>query len=118
MKARPISPKWHAFLDYALTGSLLVLPALLKMNKRAKLIYAAEAAVLLPYIALTKQPAAIKGLIPFKTHMKIDPINITQFALQSFLPAFRKGRTELVFNIAFVALAAANVLLTDTEEDA
>ena len=116
MKARPISPKWHAIMDYALTGSLLVLPSLLKMNKRAKLIYAAEAAVLIPYAALTRQPLAIKGLIPFKTHGKMDPINVAQFALQSFLPAFRKSRKELLFNIAFTAIAGATVLLTDWDE--
>jgi hypothetical protein len=83
------------------------------MNKEAKLIYAAEAAVLLPYVALTKQPASIKGLIPFETHGKIDPFNVAQFAVQSLLPAFRKNRKELVFNIAFTALAGLTVLLTD-----
>ena len=113
MKAKPISSKGHAIIDYAFIGSLLALPSLLKMNKQAKLIYAAEAALLLPYAALTKQPLAVKGLIPFKTHGKIDPINVAQFAAQSFLPAFRKNRKELIFNIAITAVAGLAVLLTD-----
>ncbi len=113
MKTNVISPKGHALLDYALAGSLLVLPSLLKMNKTAKLVYAAEAAVLLPYIALTKHPVAIKGLIPFKMHKKIDPFNVAQFAAQSMLPAFRKNKKELAFNIAFTALAGLTVLFTD-----
>ena len=113
MKTKIISPKWHAVLDYALTGSLLTVPFLLKMNKQAKAIYAIEAAILLPYIALTKQPIAVKGLIPLKTHAKIDPFNVAQFAAQSLLPAFRKNRKELTFNIAFTALAGLTVLLTD-----
>jgi hypothetical protein len=116
MKTKPISPKWHAVIDYALTGTLLALPSLLKMNKQAKLIYAAEAAVLIPYVALTKQPLAIKGLIPFKTHRKIDTLNIVQFATQSLLPAFRNNRKELIFNIAFTALTGISVLLTDWKE--
>lgn len=113
MKTNIISPKWHALLDYALAGSLLALPSLLKMNKTAKIIYAAEAAVLLPYIALTKHPVAVKGLIPFTMHKKIDPFNVAQFAGQSLLPAFRNNKKELAFNIAFTALAGLTVLLTD-----
>ncbi|MFD2148279.1 hypothetical protein [Mucilaginibacter antarcticus] len=113
METKLLSPKWHALIDYALTGSLLALPTLLKMNKQAKLIYAAEAAVLLPYVALTKQPLALKGLIPYKTHGKIDAFNVAQFAAQSLLPAFRKNRKELLFNVAFTALAGISVLLTD-----
>jgi hypothetical protein len=113
METKPIPPKWHALADYTLVSALLALPSLLKMNRNAKLIYAAEAAILLPYIALTKQPIAIKGLIPFRTHGKINPFNIAQFAAQSLLPVFRKNRKELIFNIAFSALAGLTVLLTD-----
>lgn len=113
MNTKILSPKNHALIDYALTGALLILPAVLKMNKRAKAIYAAEAALLLPYIALTRQPAAVTGLIPFRTHGKIDQFNVVHFAAQSLLPAFRKHKKELVFNIAFTAVAGLTVLLTD-----
>lgn len=113
MNTKVISPKAHALIDYALTGSLLVLPSLLRMNKAAKRIYAAEALFLLPYVALTKQPVTVKGIIPFKTHGKIDPFNVAQFALQSFLKPFRKSRKELAFNLVFTALAGITVLLTD-----
>jgi len=113
METKPISPKWHALIDYALVGGLFVLPSLLKMNKTAKIVYAAEAAALLPYVALTKHPVAIKGLIPFKTHGKIDPFNVAQFAVQSLLPAYRRHKKELAFNIAFTTLAGLSVLFTN-----
>lgn len=113
MDTKPISPKVHALIDYALVGSLLILPSVLGMNEKVKKIYNAEALVLLPYIALTRQPLAIKGIIPFKTHRKIDPFNIAQFALQSLLPAFRKSKKELIFNIAFTCVAGATVLFTN-----
>ncbi|MXV53177.1 hypothetical protein GS399_19600 [Pedobacter sp. HMF7647] len=113
MKNKPISPKLHALIDYALVSGLLILPSLMRMNKKAKTIYAIEAAILLPYVALTRQPAAIKGLIPFRTHGKIDPFNVAQFALQTSLKPFRKNRKEMIFNIAFTALAGITVLLTD-----
>lgn len=110
---KPLSPKTHALIDYALAGSLLILPSLLRMNKSARIIYATEAAILLPYVALTRQPAAVKGLIPFKTHGRIDPFNIAQFALQSLMKPFRKDPRALIFNLAFTALAGATVLLTN-----
>ncbi|RDC55979.1 hypothetical protein DU508_14080 [Pedobacter chinensis] len=113
MNTKPISPKHHAIIDYLLVGSLLVLPSVLRLNKKARQIYAAEALILLPYIALTKQPVAIKGIIPLKTHQKIDPFNIAQFALQSFFSPFRKTRSTLLFNIAFTTIAGVTVLLTD-----
>ncbi|MVN90294.1 hypothetical protein [Mucilaginibacter aquatilis] len=113
LNSKPVSPKLHAILDYALVGSLFVLPSLLKMNKKAVKVYVAEAAVLLPYVALTRQPLAIKDVIPFKTHGKVDLFNVAQFAIQSFMPAFKNRRKELLFNIAFTAIAGATVLLTD-----
>jgi hypothetical protein len=113
MNNKPISPKTHALIDYALTGSLLVLPSLLGMNKKARLIYAVEALVLLPYVALTKQPISIKGVIPFQIHGKIDLFNVGQFAVQSFFTPFKKTKKELLFNIAFTAVAGLAVLLTD-----
>lgn len=113
MNAKPISPKLHGLIDYALVGSLLTLPSLLGFNKTVKKIYSAEALGLLVYIALTDQPAAVKPLIPFPIHGKIDPFNVTQFALQTGLKAFRKERKALIFNLGFTAIAGLTVLLTD-----
>ncbi|HKG07084.1 MAG TPA: hypothetical protein VKB19_11525 [Pedobacter sp.] len=110
---KPLSAKGHALMDYALVGSLLLLPHLLGMNKKAKRIYAAEALVLLPYVALSQQPLAIKGLIPFSMHRKIDLFNVGQFALQSLFKPFRRSRKELIFNLSFTAIAGLAVLLTD-----
>jgi hypothetical protein len=113
---KPLSAKGHALMDYALVGSLLVLPHLLGMNKNAKKIYAAEALVLLPYIALTSQPFSLKGLIPFSTHGKIDLFNVSQFALQTLFKTFRHRKTELIFNLGFTAIAGLSVLLTDWKQ--
>jgi hypothetical protein len=113
MNRKLITPKWHGILDYMMVSSLLTVPALLKLNKKAKTIYAAEALTLLAYVALTEQPAAVKPIIPFTIHGKIDPFNVGQFALQSFLPAFRKDKKALWFNWGFTALAGLTVLLTD-----
>jgi len=113
MNTKPISPKTHALIDYALVGCLLTLPSLLGLSKKVKTAYAVEAFFLLPYIALTKQPIAVKGLIPFETHGKIDPFNVAQFAIQSFTRPFRKSKKALTFNLIFTAVAGLTVLLTD-----
>jgi hypothetical protein len=113
VEQKPISPKLHGLIDYALVGGLLTLPAALGLNRTVKKIYSAEAVALLAYVALTDHPLAIKPLIPFPTHGKIDPFNVAQFALQTGLKAFRKERKALIFNIGFTAIAGLTVLLTD-----
>lgn len=113
MNTKIISPKMHGLIDYALVGSLLTLPSLLGFNSQVKKIYTAEAIALLTYVTLTDQPAAIKPVIPFPVHGKIDPFNVGQFALQTFLKPFRKDKQAQLFNIAFTAIAGITVLLTD-----
>ena len=113
MNTKPISPRDHTLADYALTGVLLIAPQLLGFGKKIKTLYAIEAAVLLPYVALTESPVAVRSLIRFTTHGKIDPFNIAQFALQSFWKPFRKNKTALLFNIGFTVVSAATVLLND-----
>ena len=113
MSSKPISPKLHSLIDYALVGSLFTLPSLLGFNQTVKKIYGAEALALLVYVALTDQPVAVKPLIPFPVHGKIDPFNVAQFALQTGLKAFRKEQKALIFNIGFTAIAGLTVLLTD-----
>lgn len=113
MNTKPISPKVHALIDYALVSSLLTLPSLLDFSLDVKKIYTAEALALLVYVALTDQPAAVKPVIPFPVHGKIDPFNVGQFALQTFLKPFREDKQARLFNIGFTALAGITVLLTD-----
>jgi hypothetical protein len=57
---------------------------------------------LLPYAALTRQPLAIKGLIPFKTHGRIDPFNVAQFALQIFSNHFIKQNKRWALILLFL----------------
>ncbi len=113
MMKKTVSPKLHCITDYLLVGSLLTVPTLLGFDKKVKSLYAAEGIALLVYVALTDSPVAVKPLIPFPMHGKIDPFNVGQFALQSFLKPFRKDKKALLFNIGFTAIAGITVLLTD-----
>ena len=113
MNTKPISPEVHGISDYVLVASLLTIPALLGFKKKAKALYTAEGLILLGYVALSDHPAAVKPLIPFTTHGKIDPFNIAQFALQSFWEPIRKDKKALLFNIGFTIVAGSIVALTD-----
>ena len=113
MKYKFISPKAHALSDYALVLSLFIFPAVFGFNKNVKKIYTTETLLLLPYVALTNSPVAVKPLIPFRVHGKIDPFNVSQFALQSFLKCFKKDKKALLFNIGFTIIAGTIVALTD-----
>ena len=113
MTTKPVSPKVHGISDYALVGSLLFFPRLFGFKKKIVKLYTAEALLLLGYVALTDHPAAVKPLIPFPVHGKIDPFNVGQFALQTFWKPFRKDKKALVFNVAFTIIAGTVVALTD-----
>ena len=69
---------------------MLALPSVMAMSDDVKKIYAAEAAALGVYVALTEHPTAVKPLIPFSIHGKIDPFNVALFLLQTSLPPFGK----------------------------
>lgn len=113
MMEKPISPATHCLIDYALVASLLSLPTALGLPKEVRRLYAAEALVLTGYVAVTAHPAALKPLIPIRTHGKIDPFNVAAFALQTFATAFRRNKKAAAFNLAFTAVTGLLVLMTD-----
>ncbi|MBF9223015.1 hypothetical protein [Hymenobacter ruricola] len=113
MKNGPISPRLHGLLDYALVAGLLALPTAFGFSKKVRRLYAAEGAALLVYVALTDQPLALKPLIPFRVHGKIDPFNVANFAVHSLLKPFRKDPRAQAFNAVFTLVSGATVALTD-----
>ncbi|WP_420460847.1 hypothetical protein [Neolewinella sp.] len=113
MRNTLLSPKAHGVLDYALATSLLVLPSLFGFSRKVRKVYAAEGVVLLTYVGLTEHPAAVRPLIPFWLHGKIDPYNIGQFTLQTFLPPFREDGKVQLFNVLFTVAAGGVVAFTD-----
>lgn len=118
MNTKIISPKAHGLIDYGLTVSLLTVPAIFGFSKKVKRLYAVEAILLLGYIAITDHPAAVKPLIPFKVHGKIDPFNVGHFALQTCFKPFLKDRKAMAFNIGFTLVAGIVVALTDWDNEA
>lgn len=118
MKNKPISPLLHGLIDYGFTAAQLALPPLLGLNKKAVNLYRILGANLGAYNALTAHGAAVKPVIPFETHYRIDYGNVVGLALFGLYKGLRKDKKALLFHSVFVALAAANVLLTDWKNPA
>lgn len=113
MKTKLLSPTAHCVTDFALVGSLFILPSALKLNKQVKRVYATEAIGLLAYAALTKSSLALRPLIPLRTHARVDPLKVAFYALQTFTKPFRRQKKAMLFNVIFTTLAAASVLLAN-----
>ncbi|MGI4751234.1 MAG: hypothetical protein ACRYFB_11415 [Janthinobacterium lividum] len=113
MSEKPFSPKIHGLNDYAFVAILFFAPPLLGFNKKAINLYRLSGLNLLIYNSLTDQPVALKPLISYETHHKLDLINVAGLALATFYKGIRKEKRVLAFHTAFVVLAAINVVLTD-----
>jgi hypothetical protein len=111
--SKPITPKLHGLIDYGFSAVQAFVPTLLGVNKKAVKLYQATAINLLVYNIVTDHPVSAKSLIAYKTHYKIDVANVAGLALLTFYKGIRKDKKTLAFHVALVALAAANVLLTD-----
>jgi hypothetical protein len=85
----------------------------LGFDKKTIRLYKILGLNLLAYNALTDHPVAVKRLISYNNHHKIDGANVALLALLTAHKSIRKNKRVLTFHVGFVALAAINVLLTD-----
>jgi len=113
MNAKPITPKMHGVMDYALASVLLLGPPALGLNNKATNVYRGLAANLFTYNALTDYPAGLKPVISLRTHKKVDIANLVTFAAAFFLKGIRQDKKALAFHAGVTAVAVSNVLLTD-----
>jgi hypothetical protein len=65
------------------------------------------------YNALTDQPLAVKKVIPYQTHYRIDVANVALLALLTLHKSIRSDKRALRFHLGLVSLAALNILITD-----
>lgn len=117
MNTKPISPKVHGIIDYGFVAALLVLPHVLKLHKKAKKLYAVNAANTLLYSAFTDYPVALKHIIPFSLHRKMDMENVKALALATLYRPLHRNKRALYFHIGIIAAAILTISLTDWEAD-
>jgi len=113
MKSKPITAGLHNLTDYAFGITLMTVPNLIGANADAIKIYRILAIEIFLYSAFTKQPYAIKPLIPMHVHRKIDIGNLTMLGLLHFYREINRDKRTSLFNIGMIALGMTTVLLTD-----
>jgi hypothetical protein len=115
---KPIKPALHGIMDYLFSGVQLLVPSLLKLNKKAVKTYAAMGTGFLATNALTDTPVGIKPVISLQTHRQIDAVALASLAMLSVAKPIRKDKKALTFHLFYLAAAITNYVLTDynTEE--
>jgi hypothetical protein len=113
MNTKPISPKIHGLIDYAFALALLVVPELIGSQKKTRLLYKIIAGEVFLYSALSKHPYALKPLIPFRIHKKIDMVNLSGLALLGAYKGIHKHKPTLLFHAGMTVLGITTVLLTN-----
>ena len=110
---KPISPGLHGLIDYGFALSLMAIPLLTGADKKTTKIYTLLAGQVFLYSALTKQPNAIKPLIPFRTHQKIDVVNLLGLAAFASYKGVSRKKPTFAAHLGLLALGVTSVLLTN-----
>lgn len=113
MNKKPISPETHGAIDYGFLGLMLAAPSLLGLNGPARTLPYLFGAVQGVLNALTDQPLAVKRLVPFHTHGRIELASAPAFvALPVLTGAMKEGKAHGFF-LGALGLLTAVYLLTD-----
>jgi len=110
---KPISKGTHGLIDYGFALSLAAIPMLTGADRKTTNLYRMLAGQVFLYSALTKQPYAIKPLLSFLMHRKIDVVNLCGLALFSAYKGVAKRKPTLAAHLGLIALGVTTVLLTD-----
>jgi hypothetical protein len=114
---KSIKPAVHGIMDYLFSGVQLLVPSLLRLNKKAVKTYAAMGTGFLGINALTNTPVGIKPVLSLKTHQQIDAVSLAGLVLLSVAKPVRKDKKVLTFHLMYLAAAINNYVLTDYDAE-
>lgn len=93
-----VSPRLHAFLDYAtVAGFMIAAGALWNRNRRAGIAALANGAFVLSFSLFTDYPGSLKPLISFPMHGQLDIIQAAMAAAAPTVLAFGDEPEALFF---------------------
>src|SRR3954468_9142238 len=115
---KPISPRLHGVLDYTTSAAVAVAPRLMKMPKRAEVLFESLAAGYTGLSAITDYPLSVKRVAPFKVH------GAAELAIAAALPAMpwvlgfadNKAARNLCFGLTALTVVGAALTDWDAEE--
>jgi hypothetical protein len=110
---KQIDPTTHAALDYGLSALQVFGPELLKLGPRASLVSAALGASYGATTAVTDTPLALKPIISFPLHGRLEvPFIAAMLGVPWLTGACKRPKAKLFF-LGCVGMALANYLMTD-----
>jgi len=110
---RPINPALHGAVDYGFLVTQLVVPQVLGLNGRARLLFGAFGVIQGTLNAITDQPLAIRRIVPFKVHGQIEKASGPVYVLAPLILGLAKEPRARAYWLAFGAVLVANFNLTD-----
>jgi hypothetical protein len=110
---KTIDPATHAALDYSLSAAQFLGPELLGLGVRANVIGTLFGALYGATSALTDTPLAVKPVIPFATHGKLELPSIAAMAVVPWITGAMKRPTAKLFFMSCIGMALANYAMTD-----
>lgn len=110
---RPISPRQHGLIDYGFLASMLTLPSLFGMSRKARLLFAFFGATQGTVNAVTDQPFGIAPLLSFRMHGTVEKSSTPLYALAPLLTGVAREGKARVFWLLMGAVLIAVYNLTD-----
>lgn len=110
---RPITPAVHGAVDYGFLVSQLAVPRLLRLNRSARFLFGAFGVLQGALNACTDQPLAIKRLVPFAVHGRIEKASAPIYVLAPILAGVVKDPRARGYWLGMGAVLVANFNLTD-----
>ncbi|WP_034385405.1 hypothetical protein [Deinococcus sp. YIM 77859] len=111
---KPILPRVHGLIDYAACALMVAAPHLLDLHPGARRISYALAGSYLGVSALTDYPPALRRLLPFPVHGKIELSTLPVLLLAA---ALQKETRERAYFLALAGTVAGIYSLTDWQAD-
>lgn len=117
MAMRPFGPKGHGVADWVFMAAQMVVPRLLGLSPRARLIATAFGAITGVVNSLTRQPFGIKPVMSLRTHGKLETPLIPALITVPLLAGVLSDRRARRYFLPIFAISCANYLLTDYNAD-
>jgi hypothetical protein len=116
-RTKPISPAQHGLLDYGLAAAHLVVPRLLGTSGRARAVFAAFGLAVGAVDALTVQPYALRPVLPFEVHRRIDLASAPAFLAVPLITGVAKEPRARTWWLVASAVLLTTYALTDWSAD-
>jgi len=110
---KPITPRRHGLIDYGFLVIALVGPSLLGLSGTARVLFAVLGLVQGTLNAFTDHPLALKRIVPFRVHGRLELGGVPVYFLLPILVGAVDETRALVFYLVAGALLLAVFLLTD-----